>query len=700
MNLQHRVLLIIGLFVGFALRLYRLGAESLWYDETVSIYLARRTIPDLIAHTARDIHPPGYYLFLHLWGLLTQPTIAHGLEFLFAWPSLFFGVLIMGLIYALGSQLYTPHIGLLALWLTAINPFHLWYSQEVRMYTVGAALGLLCFWALLTYQRKGTRQSLLLYAICAALGMYTLYYFMFLLMTLNVIALLTLFTKMSDKLRWYTQWLLAQVGALLIWLPWLPIFWRQATDPPVPPWRVPWQTLPEFLDAIAESLAVFVVGQSSGQPWIWAFITLIVLFQFAYNLRRSQPEKRLVAISLLLYIMLPMLLIYVITLTITPLYHVRYLFTYAPPFALLLALGIHSPSAMGNVMNPVRSRWQPQMIVQIFAVMIILVGSVMSLQRFWFAPPYRADDHRTAVTDLANNWRPGDVILVNAGWVHTILDTYWPHEGDVVPPPLAAVTRLADFNPSQHAIIDAPSIIRTGSVDGQPSLGWGNPNSDFFAISQADTEANLQDIADIYLRIWHFRLYDTVSDPDGAIRTWLETHTSHQQEIAYPGRDYLAVQRYDTQRANSPLDTLLGHTDDNIDFGNALRLQNHVTVPSADLYETGRPIYVQLTWQVLPGLAEYPSDLAMSLRLYDQQDNVIVQQDSWPSLPTSQWLGVVGDDVYAQTLRLGVPRSTAVGTYRLELIVYSQADGVPLMLDDAVEGVTWGQRWRIEEVSY
>ena len=61
----HRLLLLAGLLLGFALRLVRLGAESLWYDETVSVVLARKSIPDLIAHTAGDIHPPGYYLLLH-----------------------------------------------------------------------------------------------------------------------------------------------------------------------------------------------------------------------------------------------------------------------------------------------------------------------------------------------------------------------------------------------------------------------------------------------------------------------------------------------------------------------------------------------------------------------------------------------------------------------------------------------------------
>ena len=55
------------LLAGAALRLYRLGADSLWYDETVSTYLAGSRLPDLLRHTAGDIHPPGYYLLLRGW---------------------------------------------------------------------------------------------------------------------------------------------------------------------------------------------------------------------------------------------------------------------------------------------------------------------------------------------------------------------------------------------------------------------------------------------------------------------------------------------------------------------------------------------------------------------------------------------------------------------------------------------------------
>src|SRR5690606_34263883 len=172
-----RPLALVGVLVGFALRLFHLGGESLWYDETVSALLARHSLPALLAHTAGDIHPPAYYILLHSWQRLTTPTLNHGLEFLFAWPSLFFGMLILVLLYALSKRLHSALVGLLALWLAAIHPYQLWYSQEVRMYTFGACWGLLALWALLQLADRPTqRRWYALYAVSVALGVYTLYY--------------------------------------------------------------------------------------------------------------------------------------------------------------------------------------------------------------------------------------------------------------------------------------------------------------------------------------------------------------------------------------------------------------------------------------------------------------------------------------------------------------------------------------------
>ena len=150
-NSAYRALVLAGLLTAFLLRLYRLGAASLWYDETVSAYLANQSFSDIIAHTALDIHPPGYYLLLHVWSLVSAPLPTLGLEFLLAFPSLWFGVLTVALLAPLGRTLLGKAPAALAVWLAAFSPFLIWYGQEVRMYTAASALCLVCLLAALRF---------------------------------------------------------------------------------------------------------------------------------------------------------------------------------------------------------------------------------------------------------------------------------------------------------------------------------------------------------------------------------------------------------------------------------------------------------------------------------------------------------------------------------------------------------------------
>ena len=49
------------LLLAFALRVYRLDSQSLWYDEAVTAKVASQGIGELTRWTADDIQPPLYY---------------------------------------------------------------------------------------------------------------------------------------------------------------------------------------------------------------------------------------------------------------------------------------------------------------------------------------------------------------------------------------------------------------------------------------------------------------------------------------------------------------------------------------------------------------------------------------------------------------------------------------------------------------
>ncbi len=97
----------VGLLVitlaAFALRLFHLAQQSLWYDEAFSVFLAQMDLGAITARTAADIQPPLYYYLLHFWTVLAGSS-----EFSVRFLSLWFGVLTVPLVYVAARRLFNP----------------------------------------------------------------------------------------------------------------------------------------------------------------------------------------------------------------------------------------------------------------------------------------------------------------------------------------------------------------------------------------------------------------------------------------------------------------------------------------------------------------------------------------------------------------------------------------------------------------
>ena len=656
----NKTLPLLIILVGFALRLYQLGVQSLWYDETVSAFLAAQPVTDLIAHTTGDIHPPGYYLLLHTWQQFSGSS-----EFALAFFSLMFGILLIPLTYLLARHVVNQQTALWVAGLIAISPYNVWYSQEVRMYTLGAATGLLAGYCALRALQGDSRQYWLGYVVAAAVGLYTLYYFAFLLIALN---LLFLFYVLYPKanLTAIRSLFIGNALVLIAYLPWLPIAWRQAINPPVPPWRSP----PALWSIAVESWSALSLGQSVEPAAVWP-ILIVTLALFLLGLdylikidthpTPSSPSPNLhipPASFLLTYTFGPLMLIVLFSF-ISPLYHVRYVFTYSPAFCVVLGAGI--------TWLATRIRFW----VAVVALLVLVTASLYSLYQFHFNPRYRSDDFRAAVQFIQQRWQPGDVIVTNAGYTYTAF-VYYSHL-----PNLERHRLVPYWQPEQPGQV---LLLQTGTVDGPPQLGWGNARSDFYAMSAADTIAALEQLSHDFPRLWMLRAYDTVTDPNALIRTWLDEHTIPLEDQLFSGESNIRAQGFLLAGQPPPENQTIPFEDGMVLAGWHLPQQS---------WEAGQVIPIKLWWTTI---APPTTDYKMSLKTWSSNGQLAAQgKDDWPVgalYRATAW--PTGQIVYHPT-QLVLPPDLPPGQYWLNVELYHPDTIQPLpRLDNGETTVTLG----------
>ncbi|NOZ30211.1 MAG: hypothetical protein GXP39_19445, partial [Chloroflexi bacterium] len=111
-------LIILLLWGGLALRLYRIDVQNIWWDEGRNIDVAGRPLAAIAGSQELDIQPPLYFYFLHVWmGLLGRS------EFAVRSLSAYFGLLSAPLLFLLGRRIGGRAAGVLALGAGALAPF-------------------------------------------------------------------------------------------------------------------------------------------------------------------------------------------------------------------------------------------------------------------------------------------------------------------------------------------------------------------------------------------------------------------------------------------------------------------------------------------------------------------------------------------------------------------------------------------------
>jgi 4-amino-4-deoxy-L-arabinose transferase-like glycosyltransferase len=632
------LLLLIVLFA-LGLRLYRLDAQSLWYDEGFSVYLARMDLDQLTARTAADIQPPLYYYLLHSWiGLFGESEAAlRGL-------SVLFGILTVPLIYAMAWRLFRSRLaGLLAALLVAVSPLHIWYGQEARMYTLLTFLCLLSSYIMLLViqaKSRGTEVALwIAFSLTSIAAVYT-HYFAFFILVFQALYLLLVW--LGRGLRPSRLLLGGAASAVVIWLayiPWLPhLLSRLGADVSYWPGRLKLDEI--FVDvalsfvggeSIPEAVGV-VLALGYGLALVGCVIALVV------NAGRAERPPDMATeyptVFLLLYLVLPVALILALSFS-SPKFNARYAMVSHPALVLVLAGGLAALWQRRGSYLVALARGTLAFLILIF----VLGVSAYANYNAYADPAFARADFRGVARHLQENMAADEVVLLVSGHMFPVFDYY---ARDV----------------ERYRLPDSPTLDTTRTLD--------------YGIARQLNEW-LANKGGVWVVLWQ----DEVVDPVGYVASMLDS-VGQEQPV---GRTFPQV---GLRHYRLPADAQFSAEPDiehptTANFGNQLRLLG---------YSQSGEQQVTLFWQALQPLNE---DYRVSLVFRDPSGQSWGRWDGRPSsylYPTDRWReGQVVPGRYDLALLPGSPP----GDYGLEVGVYTEADPEGLdLLDEA--GAPQGKR--------
>ena len=639
---QIYVLLLAIILLALALRVYRLGHQSLWDDEAKSVWVASWSVTEILVEQSQHEHPPLHYLLLHGWMPLAGES-----EFAVRFVSLFFGLLSVPMIYKLGEILANARLGLLAAFVAAISPFWVYFSQETRMYTTATffSLSAVYFFArIFRSHRKltgGRRLGLGLwlgYILTTACSLYSHYFALFAVVVENLF-LVVLWRRCRSLMK---SWALAQIGVVLLLLPWLAFIAvgvinletsqpeRTAFIGPNAPaygliatWLEGWRGRKSLVNVFRTCLIAFGLGESA-QPNLrlpLAAVFLVILIVGTVSLARKRSSRE-VAPLLLLYLIVPILLGYLTAFPAQRPHWSKYFIVASPAYYLLVAAGLAALRRLGGWAGKWLGGWGGGEIGGLVVGLIFVAcASGFSLFNHYFDPQYARLDFRPRIAQIETFSQNSDALMVNPRGLFTAFWHYYQGDLTYYPPPEET---------------DTASI--------EPALGQ---------------------ITDRHSGLWVVKNVPNDFDPDETIEWWL-THHTYRTMTAWVGHN---VFRYYSMPVNSePVPHPL-----QVNFADQILLTDYDLAIRATKY--GHILQTTLWWQAL---TEMDEQYLVSLRLLDQNGH-LGGRKAIPPLgnfrPTVGW--TKGEQI-EDHVGLFVWPGTPPGEYWVEVRLVNGSNGQPL----------------------
>jgi hypothetical protein len=610
--------------LAFVLRVYRLGAQAIWWDESLSLYRATQNLGTILGNTiliqnvvTHDTQPPLYFAVLHAF-VVTLGTGEYALRF----ASTAADVATIPLLYVLARRWFGAPVALTAAFLGALSPFYVWYAQEARPYALVLLFSLLGVYALARALGGGrpahmdganspadTRITVSwlwasVYIFATAATLYANYYAVFMIpFHAALIALVTWRTPRARPLVLLPA--LPTASAVFV----LPVLRAAAVENAAGgPSYVPMDVI------LRDLLNSFTVGTTVDLAQVW-WIDAALLIVFLIGLAAFRRS----ALYLVAYLAAPLLGLAAASM-VRPLYqNSRYFISLSPAYYLGVAAGI---VGLGQ-------RWR---LAAVPAVGVFLVGAVLSLDNWYFNPSYGKDDHRAWAEYLRQDARSGDFLILDSPHTQAL---YRYYADDTLP-----MTTLP--------------IIRLDHV--------ASPAADLSAVRNALAQNS---------RVWLLQMDVPFDDPDARIQKLLGENGVLLDETPFHGTSTAISLSLYAASMPAAQETEIEHPMD-VAFAGHLHLRGYASPSSV---QNGKPNSVKLYWQIDEPVGE---DYAVSLRVVDASGKTKGQQDAVPlgnRAGSSTWKPGL---IVVDEMKLPVAPGMPPGAYTLQVVPYHPATGAAL----------------------
>lgn len=392
---QHSFIILILIFA-LGLRLPQLNG-SFWLDEAAQALESSRPWSQQL-DIAADFQPPLIHLILFFalkistaeWWLRTIVALIPGLVTIWA-------------TYELGRKLINKKVGVIAALLLTTSSFHIFYSQELRPYSLPTMWAILSWLPLLTAVRlkKFSRSHWLGYTIISLLGFYSSYLYPF----FWIVQFLWVIWQQRHKSR---EMISSAVLIGLGFVPWLPSFLEQLAVGETVRQRLPgWEKVVSISQTKSPALVVgkFIYGVMNIEPTFF-FITsfLIISTTFIYliylNWTKFKKIKTLKNLSLICsWLILPLLLAWIVSFWVPVIRPKRVLFLL--PAAYLL---------VGQIVTVGRKKIQRQWGTVLVSILLLL--NLLGVLQYHFNPYYQRENWRSLYQEITANYLPAETILL------------------------------------------------------------------------------------------------------------------------------------------------------------------------------------------------------------------------------------------------------------------------------------------------